>query len=91
MSDKGQQRHVTRLLNRLGQKSLMVCGDSCDTSRQDLTAIGDELDQRIDIFVIDLLGFDACGCEGTALAALRSVHVGPLGSWFQHTDSLLFR
>src|SRR5690606_4522068 len=49
----GQERHFARVLDRLGDQTLLLHRDSGDTTGADLPALGDELAKRCDVLVVN--------------------------------------
>src|SRR3982750_2569590 len=60
-----QQGHLPRVLDGLGDLTLLLHGDAGDTPGTDLPAVGDELAQDVDVLVVDLL--DARGLQRVLL------------------------
>src|SRR5688572_13182478 len=63
----GQQREEARALDRVRQLALVAGGGAGDTRRDDLAGLVDEVLERLDVFVVDPLGF--LGGEAAELAA----------------------
>src|SRR5690606_22355290 len=49
-----QQRHLARVLDRLGDLTLLLDGDAGDAAGTDLATVGDELPQQRGVLVIDV-------------------------------------
>ncbi len=54
MVNEGEQSHHPRPLDRNRQAALLFRRQARDPPRQNLTALGDELLERIGIFVVDI-------------------------------------
>src|SRR3954454_7952113 len=69
VADVGQQRELTRPLDRRGDLVLVPPARSGDAARADLAAIRDELPERVDVLVVDELDLVAAVLAGLAASA----------------------
>src|SRR6185312_2591849 len=67
--DVGQQRELTGALDRARDLHLVAPARAGDPARADLALLGDELAQRGDVLVVDLLDLVAAVLTGLAPAA----------------------
>ena len=51
--NEGQKGHDASTLHGIGQITLLLGGEASQTAGQDFAALGDELLEQIDIFVVD--------------------------------------
>src|SRR4051812_25561362 len=72
LADVGQERQVSRALDRAGDLVLVPAARARDAARPDLAAVGDELPQGGDVLVVDELDLVAAVLAGLAASAAAS-------------------
>src|SRR3954470_8501530 len=78
-----QQRHLPRVLDGLGDLSLLLHRDAGDPTGTDLAPVRDELPQDVDVLVVDLL--DARALERVLLL------LGLADGWLRHRGAPSWR